>query len=148
MARKKQRFVQEYPRNSATFDEYGREILDPVPMEIPVEFQRGKSTAEIFREMIQQERLQAELHAAGYETFEEADDFDIPDDPVDPDSPWENEFDPPISEVTAAGREYLEQNPVMQSDGNPTAVKTPMETVANATDATTRDEADQQQPPA
>lgn len=143
---KQPEFIPEYPK--VLYDEYGREIPDPTPMEIPVEFlSRSKSTAEIFREMIRNERLQAELMQAGYETFEEADDFDIPDDPVDPSSPWENEFDPPIAEVTEAGRKYLEEQ-AKKNDGNPTAVKTPEETVADTTHASPRDEADQDPPPA
>lgn len=83
----------------ATLDEKGREILDGTPMQPPVGYKRQPSLAEQIREMVRSERLAQELAAAGHETFEEADDFDV-DDEYDPSSPWEQHFDPtPISEL-------------------------------------------------
>lgn len=52
--------------------------------------------------MVRSERLAQEAMAAGYETFEESDDFDIPDDPLDPATPYENEFEPSLQETQAA----------------------------------------------
>lgn len=84
----------------------GREIPDPTPMEPPLGYKRSPSLAEQIRTMVRSEQLALAAEAAGAETFEEADDFNIGDD-YDPQSPYENEFDPPISEVLAAGHRAL-----------------------------------------
>lgn len=75
-------------------NENGHEMPDPTPIEPPLNYKRTPSLAEQIREQIRSERLAMELEGTGAETFEEADDFDIPDDPVDPSSPWEGNFDP------------------------------------------------------
>lgn len=81
-------------------DDLGREIPDPRPMQPPVGYKKQPSMFELIREATARE---VALYAAGREpeTFEEADDFDVDDD-VDPHSPWENDFDPPWSEVKQA----------------------------------------------
>lgn len=76
----------------------GALIPDPTPVAPPVGYVRQPSMTERIREMIRNERLQAELAAAGAETFDEADDFDVGDD-YDPKSPYEEIFDPPIPDV-------------------------------------------------
>lgn len=65
---------------------------DPTPMAPPLGFKRRPSLADQIREMVRNERLQRELDEAGYETFEEADDFDVGDD-FDPTSAYEEHFD-------------------------------------------------------
>lgn len=82
---------------------------DPVPVAPPVGYKRVPSMVETIREMVRSERLAAEAAAMGHETFEEADDLDIPDDPPDLHSQWENEFDPPVAEVVKAGKEVVEE---------------------------------------
>lgn len=80
-------------------DEYGREILNPIPMAPPVGYNRTPSLSEQIRSMVRSECLALEAEAAGLETFEEADDFDVGDD-FDPSSPYEEVFDPtPIPEL-------------------------------------------------
>ena len=64
----------------SSLDARGAEVLDPTPMAPPVGYRRQPSLAEQIREMVRSERLAAEVEAAGAETFEEADDFDIEDD--------------------------------------------------------------------
>lgn len=54
----------------------------------PVGYKPAPSLADQIREMVRSERLAREAAEAGYETFEEADDFDVGDD-FDPSSPWE-----------------------------------------------------------
>lgn len=77
----------------------GRELLDPTPMAPPVGYKRQPSLSEQIREMVRSERLAADLDGLGFETLEEADDFDVGDD-FDPSSPYEEVFDPtPISEL-------------------------------------------------
>lgn len=85
-------------------DDLGREIPDPRPMQPPIGYKKQPSMFELIREATARE---VALYAAGREpeTFEEADDFDIDDD-VDPHSQWENDFDPPWSEV----RQAIEDN--------------------------------------
>lgn len=87
-------------------DESGREIVSPLPMEPPVGFKRQPSMVDIIREQIRSARFAEEAAREGMESFEEADDFDIGDD-YEPNSPWENDFDPPISELTKAGKAAL-----------------------------------------
>jgi len=47
---------------------------------------------EQIREMVRSEKLKQEVAAQGYETFEEADDFEVGDD-FDPKSPYEENFE-------------------------------------------------------
>lgn len=72
----------------------------------PIGFKPAPSLADQIREMVRSERLAREVAEAGFETFEEADDFDIGDD-FDPSTPYEESFDAegrssfmPITEVT------------------------------------------------
>lgn len=89
-------------------NELGQEVLDPVPMAPPIGYVKQPSLAEQIREMVRHERLQADLDAAGYETFEEADDFEVGDD-YDYRTPYENDFDPSIKEMAAAGQAALDE---------------------------------------
>lgn len=79
----------------------GEEIPDPVPLAPPLGFIEQPSMIDHVRNMIRSEQLRQAALASGDETFEEADDFDIPDD-VEPYSAYEMEeiFDPvrPASE--------------------------------------------------
>lgn len=72
----------------------GKEYGDPVPMAPPVGMSRPLTLAEQIRSMVRRELSDA-AHSQGFETFEEADDFDIDDDPLDPHTPYEAVFDPP-----------------------------------------------------
>lgn len=74
---------------------------DPTPMAVPAGFKRPLTLAEQVRRLVRSERFQQEMERQGFETFEEADDFDIEDDPVDPSTPFEPFFDPALGrEVT------------------------------------------------
>lgn len=70
-----------------------REKPDPLPMQPPIGYKKTPSLSEQIRDMIRSEKLAQDLAAQGVETFEEADDFDIPDDPVDPSTPYEADFE-------------------------------------------------------
>ena len=74
-------------------NESGDEIIDPKPMALPVNFKKPPTLAEQIRQMVRDERIQQGINQAGYETMDEADDFDIGDD-YDPSSPYEMDFDP------------------------------------------------------
>lgn len=76
---------------------------DPNPMQIPAGFRRPPTLAEQVARLVRSERFMQEARDAGFETFEEAEDFDIDDDPVDPSTPYEPFFDPALGrEVTPA----------------------------------------------
>lgn len=85
-----------------------REEPDPTPMAPPVGYKSAPSLAEQIREMVRSEKLAQELAAQGVETFEEADDFDVADD-YEVQSPWENEFDPPIKDMLKDGAAEVEK---------------------------------------
>lgn len=74
------------------FDDEGREIMDPLPIAPPIGYKKAPSISEQIRTMIRSERLRQEAENEGYESFEEADDFDVGD--YDPKSPYEEEFEP------------------------------------------------------
>lgn len=79
----------------------GREIPDPRPIAPPVGYKKQPSMFEHMRSLIRSEQLAREAAAAGFDTFEESDDFDVGDD-YDPTSPYENEFEPPLSALLGA----------------------------------------------
>jgi len=80
-------------------DKYGREVPSPLPIAPPLGYKRSPSLAEQIRAMVISEKLKAEALAAGAESFEEADDFEVGDD-YDPTSPYEVDFDPPLPQQT------------------------------------------------
>lgn len=69
----------------------GRERPSNVPARLHVR-QPVNTEVDRIRELIRSERLRQEAEAAGHESFEEADDFDIGDD-FDPSSPYEEAFE-------------------------------------------------------
>lgn len=82
-------------------DEYGREIPDPNPVEVPLGMKRPETLAEQVQRLVRTSiSAHAEMHGA--ESFEEADDFDIEED-FDPTTPYETQFDPVIGkDITPA----------------------------------------------
>lgn len=63
------------------------ETPDQTPVAVPLGFTRPPTLHETIQRILRSERFNASLQ--GEETFEESDDFDIPDDPIDPTTPWE-----------------------------------------------------------
>lgn len=66
----------------------GKEHLDPTPIEIPAGFDKPPSLRDEMRRFIREEFARSAVDAEDAETFEEADDFDIDEDP-DPFSQYE-----------------------------------------------------------
>lgn len=83
------------PLRKAFLDEHGRLKPDPMPLEPPIGYKRTPPLAETIRAMVRGEALAHAARNSGAETFEEADDFDVPDDDYDPRAPFEEVFDPP-----------------------------------------------------
>jgi len=79
-------------RSAVVLDPAGGEILDSTPMQPPLGYNPQPSMFDVMKDMIRRER--EALEREGYETPEEADDFDVDDD-LDPSSPYEHSFDPP-----------------------------------------------------
>lgn len=74
-------------------DKRRREKPDPIPMQPPIGYKKQPSLSDQIRDMVRSEHLARQLAAQGVETFDEADDFDIPDDPIDPSTPYEGDFE-------------------------------------------------------
>lgn len=98
--------------------EDGHAIMDSVPLAPPIGYKEQPSMIELVRNMIRGERLRQEAMQAGFETMEEADDFDIEDDPEPLYSGYENDLDPPMSELMQAGREEIERKKKDQKQGS------------------------------
>lgn len=75
----------------------GYEKGDPTPVAPPVGYKRQPSMVETIRNMVRSEHLRFAAESAGQETFEEADDFDVDDDPIPPSAyDMEADFEPPL----------------------------------------------------
>lgn len=61
-------------------DEAGYEYFDPTPIELPLGFKRPEPLADMLKRLVHNE-LSADAAAKGKETFEEADDFEVEEDP-------------------------------------------------------------------
>jgi len=82
-------------------DANGYEIPDNTPVSLPTRLRMPKSRTEQIRAMIRQEFSRAAADQ-GHETFEEADDLELPDG-EEWVSPYENDFEPPILESLSSG---------------------------------------------
>jgi len=78
----------------STYNDAGQEILDPDPLSLPVKFQRPLSVAQELSRLMRDPGFRAYLDDHDQESFEDADDFNIEDDPVDPATPYEDHFEP------------------------------------------------------
>lgn len=69
------------------------------PMIAALRIEQRDNLGQRVRELILSEKLAMEAASAGYETFEDADDFDVPeDDTFDPQTPYEEVFTGSIQE--------------------------------------------------
>lgn len=76
-------------------NELGQETPDPVPMAPPVGYAQHATLADSISRMLKHQLMAQAAAAEGFDTPEEADDFDIEDDPLDPLTPYERHFEPP-----------------------------------------------------
>lgn len=70
------------------------ECVDPRPLSIPVGLEKPESLQEKLVRLVRNEVFAQDLANKDIESFKEADDFDISDDPIDPTTPYEENFDP------------------------------------------------------
>lgn len=96
-ARDTSREAYEEKRDRRGYTDDGQ-IVDNTPVAPPVGYKKQPSMVDIIREQIRNHKLALDLDAAGVETFDEADDFDVGDPDDLPRSIYEMEenFDPPI----------------------------------------------------
>lgn len=88
-------FVREPPaRLTNLFDGSRREIVSAIPVAPPVGYVEQPTLVERIRAMVRSEHLRYAATEAGYETFEDAEDYDVGDD-YEPHTPYEAVFDPP-----------------------------------------------------
>ena len=85
----------------------GSIVGDPVPIEPPIGYERQPSMMELVRDMVRSEKFKEGL--GENESFEEADDFDVGDEPDLLRSPHEFENQPSIAELAEEGRKSLEE---------------------------------------
>ena len=87
-------------------DQHGHEVLDRTPLELPAGFRRPETLAEQVQRLV---RTSISDYAGekGYETFDEANDFDIEDDPIEPETAYEEVFDPVLGRGVTP-REFMD----------------------------------------
>lgn len=73
----------------------GREYPDPLPLAPPVGFHAPDDLMTTIKKMVHHEEFNRRLDEEGFDTFEDAGDFDVIDDPPDPLTPHERLFMPP-----------------------------------------------------
>lgn len=108
------------------YDEQGRELPDPTPVEIPVGFSRPESLQDQIKRLIRTE-LSMDAQAGGFESFEEADDFDVGDD-FDPSSPHELDDAQEAAPLEKLSTEPVEKPVEKPVDSPPTPNKGPPNT--------------------
>lgn len=104
-------------QSGSGIDIFGYEHPDPQPLEVPMRgVQPGLDL--LIREYVRRE-VSSLASENEFDTFEEADDFDIEDDPLDKLTEYEKVFDPADDVLTRAERESREVSSEKESkDGN------------------------------
>lgn len=99
-------------------DDDGREKLDATPVEIPIGFERPPTLEEQVRRLmnVEYQRMSSLKDMEGLESPEDADDFDIEDDPIDQNTPYEDYF----FATSAEDMMPIKDNPNFTSEENPT----------------------------
>lgn len=86
----------------AQYDDQHREVPDSTPLAIPLHLRGGDNLASMIAERLRAARLLAE--AEGLESPEEADDFEVDEDPM-PQSRWEVPADTRYRDFLSASRQ-------------------------------------------
>ncbi len=88
---------------SASQRRYGnsprREMVSSAPVASHVRIGARETEVDRIRRLIKSEQMTMAALQSGHETFEEADDFDIPEDPIEPTTPYEEVFEPEVSDT-------------------------------------------------
>lgn len=104
MASKPRKHPADGMRRISTLDDRGHELMDQSRVAMPAGFKEPESMEQMMRRLIRQPDFGRVISGdEDAETFADADDFDVPDDPADPSSVFEENFDPGLGRsVTAA----------------------------------------------
>lgn len=99
-------------------DDAGFEIPDPTPVAVPVGFRREPTIQEMIAQFVRSEQLRQHAQQAGFETLEEADDFDVDEDPemVTPHEIVDMQEERPISDIDSLSEVLDEQKGVEPPD--------------------------------
>lgn len=94
-----------------SLNENGYELLDPKPMAVPIGFEKPEPIEAKMQRLIR-DHMSRIAEENGYETFEDAEDFDIIDDDTwDPSSDWELHYDPVLNkEIPKQEKEFLDKH--------------------------------------
>lgn len=85
---------------------------DPTPVAVPAGFGRPPTLQEQMIALIRSEDFKRSMEAQGFETIDEAEDFETED--FDPSSPYELEFEPDLGrEVTKQERQQLREDKIV-----------------------------------
>lgn len=81
-----------------------------------VSFHRPPTLAEQVARLVRSHEMDRFAESQGMETFEEADDFEIDDDPFDPSSPYEKDFDIAAVQAEHHGLVHFDRSPAVEAD--------------------------------
>lgn len=98
---------------TARLNASGAEVLDPTPVAIPVGYTRPPTLAESIARILSHHETQKKINAAGFESFEEAHDFDDPNDTYGDDwdnSPWEEGYEGEFDHEIELERQHFEED--------------------------------------
>lgn len=105
-------------------DQKGREIPDPTPLAIPAGLKKPESMQDMIRRFVRIEASRI-AQAEGYESFDEADDFEVDDaEPDDVNTPYGVPWIEMAPEAGPEGPESLDGAPVIPTQPE-TATKAP-----------------------
>lgn len=68
---------------------YKEEIVDSTPVDAMLHRAKPETLQQMVARLVVNSQMQRELQNAGFETFEEANDFDVHDEFMDPETPYE-----------------------------------------------------------
>lgn len=100
------KFTKRISRQDRFLNKAGQEIPDPRPMSPALGRKPETTIRDYVATLVRSERLAQEAEAAGFETFEEANDFEVGDDYF-PDSQYENDLEPSLAELVREGTASL-----------------------------------------
>lgn len=75
------------------------ETVSSAPVATHVRLSARETEVDRIRRLIRSEQMTMAALQSGHETFEEADDFDIPEDPIEPTTPYEEVFEPEVTDT-------------------------------------------------
>lgn len=114
---------------SKYLDRDGHEQPDPTPMAPPIGYNPQPSLRDQIRDMVRSEKLRLEAEAAGAETFEESNDFDVGDGTDNPTASYEVDEGDLAEQMLrqSVTPNQLDQTQPMPTPASPQAAQVPPE---------------------